>query len=275
MATFSKPAKSVEQQLELLKQRGLSVRQPERALRFLEVVSFFRLSIYMRPFQIPNDKEHRFKPNSEFKDIINLYAFDRELRLLVIDAIERVEVAVRASLNNYMSCKYQNDNEPHSGTHWYLNRLLFKKNYDYHRLINDLENTQLKEASQLQRDIEKIVTMMLNISYDYAANFIRVVMPFADTPQVTPQATDPATDPAADLATSLTEQVLAFCQQPKSRAEIQEHLGLKHRRHFRTTILNPLLDSGLLLRTLPDKPTSPKQQFYTAQGEYAGGHVNE
>lgn len=156
MSTFNKPAKNVEQQLEILKQRGLSVRQPARAMRFLEVVSFFRLSIYMRPFQIPGDKEHRFKPNSEFKDIINLYAFDRELRLLVIDAIERVEVAVRASLNNYMSCKYQDEQDPHSGSHWYLNRRLFKEGYDYHRLIKELENTQSKEATQLRRDIEKI-----------------------------------------------------------------------------------------------------------------------
>lgn len=66
-------------------------------------------------------------------------------------------------------------------------------------------------------------------------------------------------------AESVEEQVLAFCQQAKSRAEIQEHLGLKDREHFRKEILNPLLDSGQLLRTLPDKPTSPKQKFYAAQ----------
>lgn len=66
-------------------------------------------------------------------------------------------------------------------------------------------------------------------------------------------------------AGSVEEQVLAFCQQAKSRAEIQDRLGLKNRDHFRKEILNPLLDSGQLLRTLPDKPTSPKQKFYTAQ----------
>lgn len=155
MTTFTKPAISVEQQLEMLKQRGLSIKQPERAKRFLEVVSFFRLSIYMRPFQIPGNSEHLFKPNSEFKEIVDLYAFDRELRLLVIDAIERVEVAVRASLNNHMSCKYQSE-VAHSGSHWYLNRRLFKKSYDHHRLISGLEDKQAKEAGQLRRDIDKI-----------------------------------------------------------------------------------------------------------------------
>lgn len=155
MSTFNKPAINVDQQLTKLQQRGLSVKQPERAKRFLEVVSFFRLSIYMRPFQIVGNNNHLFKPGSEFKQVADLYAFDRELRLLVIDAIERVEVAVRASLNNHMSCKYQNDKD-YSGSHWYLNRDLFKKSYDHQRLLHDLEEKQKKEASQLKRDIDKI-----------------------------------------------------------------------------------------------------------------------
>ena len=63
-------------------------------------------------------------------------------------------------------------------------------------------------------------------------------------------------------ATPHVEAVLQFCTQPKTRAEIQQHLGLKNRDHFRKTILLPLVESGLLCLTLPDKPTSPKQKFY-------------
>ena len=155
MATFTKLAVSLDQQLEILQQRGLNIVHPERAKRFLEVVSFFRLSIYMRPFQIPDNEEHMFKANSEFKQIVELYAFDRELRLLVTDAIERVEVAVRAGLNNHMSCKYQSDTA-HSGSHWYLNADLFKQSYDHQRLISSLVEKQSKEAIQLGRDIDKI-----------------------------------------------------------------------------------------------------------------------
>lgn len=148
------------------------------------------------------------------------------------------------------------------------------QNKELMRVFRDLDIVE-----QMGSGIQRILKAYPKSIYHFTPNFIRVVMPFAVTDAVTPQATDLATDPAADLATdpatSLTEQVLAFCQQPKSRAEIQEYLGLKHRRHFRTTILNPLLDSGQLLRTLPDKPTSPNQKFYTAQGEYAEGRVNE
>jgi len=61
------------------------------------------------------------------------------------------------------------------------------------------------------------------------------------------------------------ERVLAFCRQAKGRVEIQEHLGLKDREYFRKRILIPLIDAGHLQLTLPDKPTSPKQQFITVR----------
>ncbi|WP_417528663.1 Fic family protein [Marinomonas shanghaiensis] len=63
-------------------------------------------------------------------------------------------------------------------------------------------------------------------------------------------------------AESVERQVLIFCQIPRTRAEIQEHLGFKNRDYFRKSILSPLIEAGTLRLTLPDKPTSPKQKFY-------------
>ena len=143
MKTFSKLANNLDEQITLLQKRGLTILDPERAKHYLEVISFFRLSSYMRPFQIPSDKDHTFKPETEFKSVVNLYAFDRELRLLLMDAIERLEVAVRATFNNYMSIKYQTE-QPYSGSHWYLNEMLFCKNYNHKRMLSDIENIQSK-----------------------------------------------------------------------------------------------------------------------------------
>lgn len=53
----------------------------------------------MRPFQF-KDSEHQFKENVHFEQLIQLYSFDRHLRLLAIDAIERIEVSIRAHLSN-------------------------------------------------------------------------------------------------------------------------------------------------------------------------------
>ncbi|NNM58896.1 MAG: hypothetical protein HKM04_03695, partial [Legionellales bacterium] len=61
------------------------------------------------------------------------------------------------------------------------------------------------------------------------------------------------------------EKILAFCVTPKTREEIQEFLGFKDRKHFRLEIMSPLIAQGLLRPTIPDKLTSPKQQYYTVK----------
>src|SRR5690625_819646 len=75
-------------------------------------------------------------------------------------------------------------------------------------------------------------------------------------------ASDQASDQADDYD-NRTKEILEFCKVPKSRSEIQDLLGIESRRYFRTKILNPLIKGGLLKLTIPDKPTSPKQKYYT------------
>ncbi len=50
---------------------------------------------YWLPFEADH-ASHIFQPGTRFSDVLNLYVFDRELRLLVLDAIERVEVSARS-----------------------------------------------------------------------------------------------------------------------------------------------------------------------------------
>lgn len=76
--------------------------------------------------------------------------------------------------------------------------------------------------------------------------------------QATPQAT-----PQAIREIQRTKKILAFCKTPKTSGEIQQFLKLKNRKHFRTDILNPLLEKGALHPTIPDKLTSPKQKYYS------------
>ena len=69
-----------------------------------------------------------------------------------------------------------------------------------------------------------------------------------------------------DLGTAETEsetksQLLEFCSEPRSKAEIQEQLGIKSKRYVRQILINSLLESGELMRTIPDKPNSPKQRY--------------
>ncbi|GAB1477136.1 Fic family protein [Bacillota bacterium] len=60
------------------------------------------------------------------------------------------------------------------------------------------------------------------------------------------------------------EKIIEFCADPKSREEIQSFVGIAHREHFRAKILKPLLDSGKLKMTIPDKPNSRNQKYVKA-----------
>jgi ATP-dependent DNA helicase RecG len=62
---------------------------------------------------------------------------------------------------------------------------------------------------------------------------------------------------------SRTAKILEYCKTPRYREEIQQHVGMNNRDHFRKEVLNPLIEKGLIRPTLPDKPNSPKQQYVT------------
>lgn len=131
MSYFDKPAYSVAQHLDTLRSRGLSINNEARARHYLSNISYFRLSAYTRPFYTPNAPEHHFLPGTDFENVLDLYVFDRELRLLLLDAIERLEVALRAQLTNTLA--------EHYNPHGYLDPGLFDNRYDHQWLLDTLE----------------------------------------------------------------------------------------------------------------------------------------
>lgn len=114
---FAKPARTPEDLLVHLQGRGLAVPDTPKALLQLRTIGYYRLLIYMRPLQDLPAKT--FKPGAAFADIVALYDFDRRLRLLCLDAIERVEVALRAAINNGLAVAL--------GPHFYLDRRAFER----------------------------------------------------------------------------------------------------------------------------------------------------
>lgn len=110
MSTYNKPFLSFSQQLQVLKDRGLEVTDDAAALSCLERIGYYRLSAYWYSLRVaslnqdPATKKvfvHRlddFLPGSSFQHALELYVFDKRLRLLVLDAIERIEVAVRVDV---------------------------------------------------------------------------------------------------------------------------------------------------------------------------------
>ena len=119
MEVFNKPPLTYEKQVELLLSRGLIVTDRKRAERHLANISYYRLSAYMLPYKKKEDGIiiDAFKEGTTWDDIYDLYVFDRKLRLLVFDAIERLEVAIRTQIIYQLSHKY--------GSHWQDNAHIF------------------------------------------------------------------------------------------------------------------------------------------------------
>lgn len=83
------------------------------------------------------------------------------------------------------------------------------------------------------------------------------------TTQASTQATTQATTQAEDVRDDGIKALLEFCSTPRTRNEMQEFMQLKNREYFRKKILNPLIKGNLLKLTMPDKPTSPNQKYYS------------
>jgi abortive infection bacteriophage resistance protein len=91
---YVKPALSYEEQADLLLGRGL-IAARDILIDRLRVVNYYRLSGYLYPFRNPDDS---FRPGTDLETVWRRYTFDRRLRLAVLDAVERVEVALRTQI---------------------------------------------------------------------------------------------------------------------------------------------------------------------------------
>ena len=105
-----------------MKGRGLAFADEAFALHWLETAGYFRLTgygLHFRERDASGELTENFIPGTRFEDLVKLYEFDRHLRLLILDAVERFEVAFRTRLNNTMAAKH--------GPHWFMNDALFSK----------------------------------------------------------------------------------------------------------------------------------------------------
>ena len=91
---YTKPYQSIEQQIALLKSRGLVIDvDADVAKRFLANVNYYRFTGYALPFLASREQ---FRAGSKFSYIRDVYRFDRRLRDFMSDALEAVELSFRA-----------------------------------------------------------------------------------------------------------------------------------------------------------------------------------
>ncbi|QRZ61644.1 Abi family protein [Rothia sp. ZJ932] len=158
-----KPYTTINQQIDLLKSRGMLI-DPAEAQQWLSYVGYYRLSGYWYICRTENPastgqrtpiRDDTFQPNTDFSDIVKLYEFDRKLRTLVHDGIERVEIAGRTALAETLGAMgplafYQRDTF----------RINPRKEFDHYQLISTVtgrisRSLNSRERTSVHHNVEK------------------------------------------------------------------------------------------------------------------------
>lgn len=143
---YTKKACTIDEHLEILINRGLTIDDTDRAKRYLESVSYYRLSGYMFHLQ---DKRNAsiFYEGTTFNDIINLYTFDKKLRCIFLEYLERIEVCLRTRiLNAYCEIK---------GFYWSIQPENFLEKKDLRDNGNEVLGYHAYVLESVTKDFEK------------------------------------------------------------------------------------------------------------------------
>lgn len=100
-----KASLTLEEQISLLKSRGMIIEDDIQAKRILSYVSYYRLSAYSLGLRDQNDVFH---DNVTIEKIYHIYLFDESLRKILSAVIEPIEIKLRALLTNHLAVKYGN-----------------------------------------------------------------------------------------------------------------------------------------------------------------------
>ncbi len=124
---MTKQATTVDEQLDLLKSRGLTVINEDKAREILTDIGYYRLGFYLFPFEKTypslSNRTHKYIDGATFEDAVNLYYFDFDLRLMLMRYLIRIEIAFRTSLIYNLSNKYS------SNPIWFVSPAIVNRTY--------------------------------------------------------------------------------------------------------------------------------------------------
>lgn len=138
---FSKSYLTYQEQIELLKTRNLKILDSNYALKKLSNINYYRLSAYFYPFFEEKDK---FKKDTTFEQIIQLYYFDKELRALLFFAIEKIEVYLRTQITKTIS--------EENGVFGYIDKTIFHNEYAHISLLETIKSETSRSKEIFVKD---------------------------------------------------------------------------------------------------------------------------
>lgn len=124
---MAKQATTIEEQITLLKDRGMDIPDEKKASEILMDIGFYRLGFYAFPFEesFPEltNRTHKYNDNTTFTDVVDLYYFDYDLRKILTYYLNRIEVNLRTFITYTISNHYKN-----SPT-WFVDSDIMKSQY--------------------------------------------------------------------------------------------------------------------------------------------------
>lgn len=129
---YEKKPLTIDEHVEILKERKLNVENIDRVKKYLTNVGYYRLTGYMYHLQV-NDGTHEFKEGISFDDVLSHYHFDKKLRSIFTEYLERIEVSLRAKLTDYYSVNH--------GFYWFTQYELYGDKVVYEIINKEISET--------------------------------------------------------------------------------------------------------------------------------------
>lgn len=163
---MAKSATTIDQQLALLKSRGLTVNDADKAREILLDIGYYRLGFYMFPFEKSypelRNRSHEYVEGASFEDAVNLYYFDFDLRLLLLRYLNRIEIAFRTSLIYNLSNKYN------SNPVWFVSPAVVNRPYAHELSVKSI--LRISSAIRLSTDTIRIIPTIASLPHGRLSN---------------------------------------------------------------------------------------------------------
>lgn len=121
---YDKKAISIDQQLNLLEEKGMLIDNWQTAKERLSLIGYYRFSGYAYPFRNPIDHSS-FIEDTTFDKIFRIYDFDRRFKTLLLSYLGRIEVALRTQIIDKFSCGTR-DPWWFANENWFIDKNEFK-----------------------------------------------------------------------------------------------------------------------------------------------------
>ena len=142
----TKEAKTFEEQLEKIKDRGCEVGDENYAIQTLQHINYYRLTAYFLPYKT---KDNKYKSGTTFNKVHRTHEFDRKLRHILFSVVEEIELMLRTQLSYYHAHKY--------GSLGYMDENNFSKRHNNEKFMEHIKNAIKKNDKQkfVKHHIEK------------------------------------------------------------------------------------------------------------------------